>query len=148
MKTFVEYLDSYKSKLGITSDNQLADHLEVTRQYISNLRRNGMASDELCEKIAVAVGDHPMLVMMARDMLKGPERKALLIKDFLHLVQVMGIAGVLAVGSGHLVTASTELPSSKDYRKFGNPRRWAILAWSLLKHRRYRSIPVLSPGFC
>ena len=57
MKTTLEFLDAIKAKHGLTSDYQLAKHLDCTHSAISNYRsgRSRLGEDEAC-KVAELLG--------------------------------------------------------------------------------------------
>ena len=59
-----EYLKATKAALGIESDYALAQHLGVTRSYMSKLS-GGKAhlSDEMAMRIAEIIGTQPVLVL-------------------------------------------------------------------------------------
>lgn len=64
MKTTLEYLDEAKLKLGITSDNQLALHLGLTRASISDYRHKRSTMDPYtATQIAIILDIDPMLVI-------------------------------------------------------------------------------------
>ena len=65
MDTTNRYLDAVKARLGVTSDNQLAEHWHVTRQRIYQYRRGDTAlSDERCLDVARILGIDAGRVML------------------------------------------------------------------------------------
>ena len=83
MKTFSDFLNEVKTAQGLKNDSKLAEWLGISRAYMSEIRHTGNASDELCEKLAEASNNDPILVQLARDALKGPEKKRAQIQAFL-----------------------------------------------------------------
>ena len=83
MKTFSDFLNEVKTTQGLKNDSKLAEWLGISRAYMSEIRHTGNASDELCEKLAEASNNDPILVQLARDAVKGPEKKRRQIEAFL-----------------------------------------------------------------
>lgn len=60
-----EYIERYKEAKGIGSDYALAEHLGVTRAYISSLKTGrNFLSEELCYRFAEALSIHPAIVLI------------------------------------------------------------------------------------
>lgn len=70
MRTFGEHLDTYIAALGLENDNQLANKLGVSRQYVWKLRHQGKASDELCLRIAQTIKAQGAEVLIARNAMR------------------------------------------------------------------------------
>ncbi|MFZ6686422.1 helix-turn-helix domain-containing protein [Undibacterium sp. SXout11W] len=61
----IQYLNEAKAKLGISSDYALAQHLGVTRSYMSKLMAGkNHLSDELAQEIAKIIGVHSGIVVL------------------------------------------------------------------------------------
>lgn len=75
-----QYLEAFKTSLGIKSDYALAQHLNLTRSYISKLHL-GKASMPAHLTLAVAkeLAINPVIVMldMQRERAKTPQEKAI-----------------------------------------------------------------------
>lgn len=78
MTTFDQYLDAYKAAHGITTDSDLGAHMGTTRQYVTQLRKKGVAPDSLCLEIARVLKVEPGLILLSRNALKesGPVGEA------------------------------------------------------------------------
>lgn len=51
MKTTAYYLDALRVKLDLPSDNRLASHLGIHRQYISRYRNNAVTFDDAGKRV-------------------------------------------------------------------------------------------------
>jgi hypothetical protein len=72
MKT-VDYLDAVKRRLSLESDYALAQHLDLTRQSISNLRGGGVMSATTAAKVAAILGLDPMRVIADAELERGSD---------------------------------------------------------------------------
>jgi hypothetical protein len=88
----LEYLDAAKRALGVDSDYALAKRLNMRPSSISNYR-SGRSSmdDDVCAKVAAAIGTHPGLVMldMHKERAKTPAERSIwqeIYKGFLKLL--------------------------------------------------------------
>jgi len=62
----VDYLDEVANKFNLTSDNQIANKLGVTRSAVSQYRSGSRAMDDYCAmQIAAFLKINPMLVIAA-----------------------------------------------------------------------------------
>lgn len=76
MKTTAEYLDAAKSKLEVSSDNQLAHRLDISRQAVSNYRHNERAFDNFtCMKIAEVTGVPLQTIIADMEMIREKDEK-------------------------------------------------------------------------
>jgi len=76
MKTTAEYLDDARAKLALSSDNQLSQHLEISRQAVSQYRNNVRAFDNFtCMKIAQVTGLPLESIIADMEIQREPEGK-------------------------------------------------------------------------
>lgn len=76
MKTTAEYLDAAKEKLSVSSDNQLANALEISRQAVSQYRSNARAFDNFtCMKIAEVTGIALDQIIFDMELQREPSEK-------------------------------------------------------------------------
>ncbi|NKB33228.1 MAG: helix-turn-helix domain-containing protein [Pseudomonadales bacterium] len=54
------YLDQIVKKKGFSSDTELAKFLDISRQHISRIRREGAMSDEKCLLVAQVLDINPL----------------------------------------------------------------------------------------
>ncbi|MAY02916.1 MAG: hypothetical protein CMQ38_08075 [Gammaproteobacteria bacterium] len=95
------YLDELKKTKGIETDTALGEFLGIRRQEVSRARKRGYLTDEQCIYIALELGEHPLVIMLAREAAKEKnERYAAIWKS-----------GIEACKRGLDTTAL------KDYRK-------------------------------
>lgn len=120
MASFNNCLDRVKELHGFKTEVALAEFLGISKSYLHEMRKNGNASDDLCDRIAVTIGAHPIIVRGERDALKKGGKSAELWADFVRRIAVFTVAGVMVMGSDN---TSTQVPESdtKDYRKFRIP---------------------------
>lgn len=122
-KEFANYLDLYKAELGLDSDYALAQRMGKTRQYVSQMRNNGQAPDEVCLEIARVIGVEGYLVLAARNAAKdsGPAGDA-----WRKLLERVAVIALLSTGfapvdehgqSLHEMTQVVDA-ANKDYRKY------------------------------
>lgn len=79
MKTTVEFIDAVKARHGLTSDYQLAKHLKIRPNRISNYRLGkSLFDEEACLMIAADLGLDPGYVFacIAAERANKPEVKA------------------------------------------------------------------------
>lgn len=125
MRKFEELLDGFKAAKGAKSDNQLAVMLGKSRQYVSEVRKTGNASDAFCLEIADALGIELYAVLAARNAAKetgaiGDAWKKLL--ERVAMVVITVAAALLLrdydMGEGGFLLSFQALTSLKDYRNF------------------------------
>lgn len=126
MKRFDELLTEYRTALGAASDYELAAKLNITRQYLSQIRNHGTASDALCLQIAETIGADPAEVLIARNAAKesgavGEAWKAYAAKvaAMALLLGTQWIQAPYAKGEGEFFIENNDLPSLKITGNFG-----------------------------
>jgi len=88
----IEYLQAVKTRLNITSDYALAQHLGMSKQAIgANMKGKSTLSDETAAKVAAILEVHPGIVMldMHRERASSPEQASIwneITKGFLLLL--------------------------------------------------------------
>jgi len=121
MKDFSEMLDRYMALRGIKNDSQLAERMNVSRQYVHRIRRFGKASDSLCIEIGEEIGLHPAAVMVARNAALESGKKGAIWGDFWEKVKEFSAVGnnVAAISefSGKILE-NQAVTAIKDYRKY------------------------------
>jgi transcriptional regulator with XRE-family HTH domain len=76
MKTTAEYLDAAKEKLNVSSDYGLAKRLDISRQAISQYRKNDRAFDNFsCMQIAQATGIRLESIIADMEMMREKDEK-------------------------------------------------------------------------
>lgn len=93
-----DYLDAVRVRQALQSDYELAQHLRVTKQHISAMRRSiVLPSDELMVKIAEDGGKDPLLALLCLDYWKTRWGKAKAVRKTL-IERFGGTAVALAIG--------------------------------------------------
>ena len=108
--TTEQLLDKYRQKCSITSDNQLASALGITRQAISGWRKNtSWPSEEHIHKMANTIGEEPIkwLVAIHAERASGPVKK-----DWLRLAKNLGWAASWAAMTIGLAVYTPEANAS------------------------------------
>lgn len=111
MKTTAEYLDAAKAKLLVSSDNQLANALEISRQAVSQYRSNVRAFDNFtCMKIAEVTGIPLDQIIFDMELQREPSEKRREAWEN-YMKRLGGVAAGFAVGVICIVTlAVTSAP--------------------------------------
>lgn len=109
MKSFDDYLNEFKALHGFKTDKKLGEHFGLKSASVSNARILGIWSDENCDRIAEELGVEPMLVQLARDAVRGPEKKRAQIQAF--LAKHVATWATVAILTGGSVLTVAPLPA-------------------------------------
>lgn len=105
MKNTVDFLNDVKAAHGLTSDYQLAKHLDVTRQRISNnMRRGEVMNEDMAGRVAKSLKlplEHVLASVAAEKSKTAPARKAweVLAKHAAGMAAALAIVVVTVGGS-------------------------------------------------
>lgn len=91
-------LDEAKKRLGLSSDNELAERLGYTRQWLSDMRRKGLSSGAALQ-IATLIGlpEEEVLTAIEAEREKDPTVKAVRKKIAESMRRALGLAAFVAV---------------------------------------------------
>lgn len=127
MKSFPELLTEFRNSLGLRTDADLARHLGHSTAYISDIRHQGKASDELCLKIADTLDVEPAEVLIARNALKESgavgdawRKYATKVASVVLIVGIASTSVPTKAGEGEILPENQQLTKVKDYRKYRN----------------------------
>lgn len=70
MENLSDYIEKFKDINGLETDTELADYLGVQRQRVLRMKKEGFITDDQCATIANGIGEHPALLMIARELMK------------------------------------------------------------------------------